>query len=164
MSELLIINTGGTFNKRYDYITGNLVVPKDNLAVEKLLELSNIKNIEIIGTIYKDSLEMLDSDREEILKIIQNKNISKIIIIHGTDTIDLTAKYLAEKIQTKQIVLLGAMNPISINPVDGAINFGVALSYLQISNNSEIMIAMSGLISNYKNIYKNRALGKFEII
>ena len=97
---------------------------------------------------------MLDSDREEILKIIQNKNISKIIIIHGTDTIDLTAKYLAEKIQTKQIVLLGAMNPISINPVDGAINFGVALSYLQISNNSEIMIAMSGLISNYKIFIK----------
>jgi L-asparaginase len=43
---------------------------------------------------------------------------------------DLTAKYLDEKIKDKTIVLTGAMLPISINKVEATLNFSQAIGFL----------------------------------
>ncbi len=167
MFKTLIINSGGTFNKIYDHVSGELIVPDNNSAVEKIFELLNINflNIEIVGIVYKDSLQMIEKDRIEIGDLIESKNYKKIIIVHGTDTINLTAEYLSNRFKNShQIVLIGAMKPISINPIDGAVNFGIALSLLQTSEQNDIYIAMSGLISHWNKISKNKKIGRFEVI
>jgi L-asparaginase len=43
---------------------------------------------------------------------------------------DLTAKYLDEKIKDKTIVLTGAMLPISINKIEATLNFSQAIGFL----------------------------------
>jgi len=92
---VLIINTGGTFNKVYEPISGELIVPRNNIAVESILrELPNTHS-DIKGIIFKDSLDMNDSDREELYRVVRDSKDKDIVIVHGTDTMDISAKYIA---------------------------------------------------------------------
>ena len=103
-SKITVINTGGTFNKRYNPISGELEVPKDSLALDEIISYCYNIDFEVLNIISKDSLEMSDVDRELIVRTIKNIKNENIIIVHGTDTIDLTAKYLDEKIKDKNII------------------------------------------------------------
>ena len=160
-SKITVINTGGTFNKRYNPITGELEVPKDSLALDEIINYCYNIDFEVLNIISKDSLEMSDVDRELIVKTIKNCKNQNIIIVHGTDTMDLTAKYLDEKIKDKTIILTGAMLPISINKIEATLNFSQAIGFLNSNVKNGIYISMHGSVKNYKNLIKNRELGKF---
>ncbi|MGA1941154.1 asparaginase domain-containing protein [Arcobacter sp. YIC-310] len=159
--NITIINTGGTFNKRYNPIKGELEVPSDNIALDEILESCYNINFEVKNVVSKDSLEINNDDREIISKaIIESKN-KKIIIVHGTDTMDLTAQYLNEKNIDKQIVITGAMVPMSIKKVEATMNFSQAIGFLNAPINNGIYISMHGVVTSYENIQKDRKLGQF---
>ena len=160
-SKITVINTGGTFNKRYNPLSGELEVPKDSLALDKIISYCYNIDFDVLNIISKDSLEMNDDDREFIVKTIKNIKNENIIIVHGTDTMDLTAKYLDEKIKDKTIILTGAMLPISINKIEATLNFSQAIGFLNSKCENGIYISMHGSVKNYKKIIKNRELGKF---
>ncbi|MCT7504627.1 asparaginase [Aliarcobacter cryaerophilus] len=160
-SKITVINTGGTFNKRYNPLSGELKVPKDSLALDEIISYCYNIDFDVLNIISKDSLEMNDDDRELIVKTIKNCKNQNIIIVHGTDTMDLTAKYLDEKIKDKTIVLTGAMLPISINKVEATLNFSQAIGFLNSNCENGIYISMHGSVKNYKKLIKNRELGKF---
>lgn len=160
-SKITVINTGGTFNKRYNPLFGELEVPKDSLALDEIISYCYNIDFDVLNIISKDSLDMNDYDRELIVKTIKDCKNQNIIIVHGTDTMDLTAKYLDEKIKDKTIVLTGAMLPISINKVEATLNFSQAIGFLNSNCESGIYISMHGSVKNYKKLVKNRELGKF---
>lgn len=160
-SKITVINTGGTFNKRYNPILGELEVPKDSLALDEIISYCYNIDFDVLNIISKDSLEMSDVDRELIVRTIKNCKNQNIIIVHGTDTMDLTAKYLDEKIKDKTIILTGAMFPISINKIEATLNFSQAIGFLNANIENGIYISMHGSVKNYKKLVKNRELGKF---
>ena len=162
MKKTLIINTGGTFNKVYNPINGNLEIDKEGKALKNISK-HWLKHFEILNIIGKDSLDMNQSNREEISKIIRVSNYKNIIIIHGTDTIDKTAKYLAHDKLDVKIILTGAMVPFYINPIEATANFASAYGYLQNLNQNGIYIALNGSIGLYDKVKKNREQGKFEV-
>jgi hypothetical protein len=94
--KILIISTGGTFNKIYDPIEGELVVDDTSLALKSIAS-KWLCEFEIINILGKDSLHMDHRDRAELLATIDQSVYYDIIVIHGTDTMDGTAEYLAEK-------------------------------------------------------------------
>jgi len=161
VKKILIIDTGGTFNKIYNPLTGSLDIEKDgtaltNIAKEWLVEL------EAINIIGKDSLDMTPNDREEILQTIKKSNFRSIIVIHGTDTIDKTALYLANAKLNREIILTGAMVPFSINPIEATANLALAYGYMQRLEQQGIYIALNGIVDGYERVIKNREKGKFE--
>ena len=160
-SKITVINTGGTFNKRYNPLSGELEVPKDSLALDEIISYCYNIDFEVLNIISKDSLEMSDADREFIVKTIKNCKNENIIIVHGTDTIDLTASFIDENIKDKTIVLTGAMLPISINKIEATLNFASAIGFLNANIKNGIYISMHGSVKNYKKLIKNRELGKF---
>ena len=162
MKDVLIINTGGTFNKRYNPLKGELEVPKDSIALENVLKYFYNLKYEIKNIIHKDSLDMQESDRKEILELIKNSSSEKILIIHGTDTMDKTAEFLEKYIGDKTILLTGAMVPYSIDSVEANANLSMSIGYLLHSTKNSIYIAMHGLVEEHKNVYKNREIGVFE--
>jgi len=162
MQDILIINTGGTFNKRYNPIKGELQVPDDSLALEGVLKYFYNLKYKIKNIIHKDSLDMNDIDRQEIVKTIQNSPNKKILIIHGTDTMDKTAKFLEQKIKDRCIVLTGAMVPFSINMVEATANIATAIGYILNCQNSGVYIAMHGLVDIHYRVFKNRDIGVFQ--
>ena len=161
MKKILIINTGGTFNKVYNPLTGNLDIEPSGKAIKAIakawLTEFTIKNI--IG---KDSLEMTDEDRMLIVKSIKNSKMRDIIIVHGTDTIDKTAMCIENANIEKNIVLTGAMIPYSINPIESTANLASAYGYLQNHVQKGVFVSMNGIVKDHKRVVKNKEKGYFE--
>lgn len=160
---MLILNSGGTFNKRYNTINGELEVPFDNYAIESIL-VSVTNDYNLAGVIYKDSLEMDSEDRKMLANIIAHSSDDAFLIIHGTDTMDLSAEFLAEVFSDKKIVLTGAMKPFEIDKVEATLNLGIAYGFLKATEKSGVYICMNGYIAPWNQINKNKYLGKFEIV
>ncbi len=161
-NNILIINTGGTFNKLYNELNGSLVIKKNNDLIKDIIEKSKINNLEVQGILYKDSLDITFEDRKLLVKFINQCKYKKIIIIHGTDTIDQTALFLEENIKEKEIILTGAMVPYSINKVEAVSNLMMGYGYLLSNHKNGIWISMHGMVKKNENIKKNRELGVFE--
>jgi L-asparaginase len=150
-----IINTGGTFNKRYNQIDGSLYVPKDNEAVDSILKHLNI-NINVIGCIFKDSLEISDKDRHQLVELISSIDSENIIIIHGTDTMCKSANYVHKRFKNKNIIFTGAMKPYEIDNIEGIINLSMCIGFLSKINTNGVYICMSGIIKKHNEIYKDK--------
>lgn len=163
MEKILILNTGGTFNKRYNPLKGELEVPQDGIAVESILRYCYNTSYELLNIIHKDSLEMSEEDRELIVQTIQASSSSRVLIIHGTDTMDVTATFLALHVKDKIISLTGAMVPFSIDTVEATANFMMALGDLHVREKNGVYLAMHGAIASHGSIYKNRQKGIFEL-
>src|SRR3569833_4605188 len=103
-----IFITGGTFDKEYNELTGQLYFKDSHLP--EMLELGrNLVPVEIRTLMMVDSLEMSDDDRELIVEHCIKSPEDKIIITHGTDTMADTARVIGERVKNKTFVLTGAM-------------------------------------------------------
>ncbi len=160
LKDIAILSTGGTFNKFYDPITGELLVDPKSRALKEILKSWHIK-ASIINLIGKDSLEMDDEDRALLAKSVLERPEKKILIIHGTDTMELSAAYLANLSLKRQILFTGAMIPYSIDPREATANFASAIGYLLAKDDIGVFIAMHGLIMPYDQISKDRKKGLF---
>ena len=161
--KITVLNTGGTFNKRYNPIIGLLEVPSDNIALEKIVKSCFNVEFDIRTIISKDSLDFTQKDREIILENIKNSTSDKIIIIHGTDTVDLTAQFIDGKIEDKKIVFTGAMIPMSIDEVEATMNFSQAIGFLNAPIQNGIYLSMHGSVIEHSKLKKDRSLGQFII-
>ena len=159
--KITVLNTGGTFNKRYNPILGQLEVPTDNIALDKIVKSCFNVEFEIKNIVSKDSLDFIQEDRETILENIKNSVSNKIIIIHGTDTVDLTAKFIEDKIQGKKIVFTGAMVPMSIDEVEATMNFSQAIGFLNAPIENGIYLSMHGSVIEHSKLKKDRSVGQF---
>ena len=160
MKKFLVINTGGTFNKRYNPAEGTLDVVQDTSVINELMS-KWLCEFEVINIIGKDSLDITTEDRMELLATINMSSYDDFVVVHGTDTMDITAEYLADAELDKRIVLTGAMVPYSVDPVEATANFASAVGYLQRQDNEGVYIVMNGLMDRYDKIMKDRMQGKF---
>jgi len=160
IETISILSTGGTFNKYYDPIAGELRVDPEAQAIERIAQAWHCR-LNVLPLIGKDSLEMDEKDREEIAQAVREETNRKILIVHGTDTIDLTAAYLAERFDDRQILLTGAMIPYSIDPVEATANLASALGWMLGNGAFGTYIAMHGLILPHDEIVKERKRGVF---
>jgi L-asparaginase len=152
--------TGGTFDKEYNELTGQLYFKDTHL--HDLLELGRSRlDIEIRTLMMIDSLEMTDEDRELIAHQCKNCEEDRIVITHGTDTMADTAAYLQKQVAGKTIVLTGAMIPIKFGSSDGLFNLGSALAFAQ-TLPPGVYVAMNGRYFVAGNVRKNRESGAFE--
>lgn len=157
-----IFITGGTFDKEYNELNGELYFKDTHLNT--LLEMGRSKVQVAIRTLMMvDSLAMTDEDRELIAYQCNQCEENKIVITHGTDTMSETAKILAQKVSNKTIILTGAMIPIKFGSSDGLFNLGSALAFVQ-TLPAGVYVAMNGRYFNWDNVRKNIQTGVFEEI
>ena len=157
-----IFATGGTFDKEYNEINGELFFKKTHLS--ELLELGRSQlNVKIETLMMVDSLEMTEDSKKYIVEKCQKEKTDRIIITHGTDTMVDTAALLSKSIKDKTIILTGAMIPIKFGSSDGLFNLGSALSFIQVIDPG-IYITMNGRYFQWDNVKKNKKLGIFERI
>lgn len=160
--KIRLIITGGTFDKEYDELNGNLTFKDSHITeILKYVRITIPVTVEICKL--KDSLFMDDTDRQHILNSCTASKQDNIIIIHGTDTMAKTAELLGKSNIEKTIVLTGAMVPYSIRNSDAMFNLGAAVSAVQLLN-SGVYISMNGTAFPWKSVRKNKQLGIFEKI
>lgn len=162
MDEIRLLVTGGTFDKEYNELQGTLGF--EDTHITEMLRLGRNKvKVDIRTLMMVDSLEMTDEDRDIIKDACMRSKQDRIIITHGTDTMEVTARYLGERIKDKTIVLTGAMIPYVFGSSDGLFNLGSALAFVQ-ALPAGVYIAMNGRYFAWDNVRKNRAIGMFEEI
>ena len=162
MKYIKIFATGGTFDKEFNELSGELFFK--NTQIYSLLELGRCKlDIKIEPLMLVDSLKMDDAERDYIVQKCSTEKTDKIVITHGTDTMVKTAESIARVSSDKTIILTGAMIPIKFGSSDGLINLGSALSFVQVLDNG-VYIAMNGRYFHWNDVKKNKKIGVFEKI
>ena len=160
--SIQVFITGGTFDKEYNELNGSLYFKETHL--HEMLELGRSKlNLAITTLMMKDSLDFTDNDRQQIAEACLKTSADKIFITHGTDTMTVTASYLAKHCKNKTIVLTGAMVPYKFGSSDGLFNLGSALAFVQVLPKG-VFIAMNGKIFEADKVQKNKDKGEFEAL
>ncbi len=155
-----LLITGGTFDKDYDELTGKLYFRDTH--IHEMLKLGRCRLQTRVRTVMMvDSLEMTESDRKIIEEICCKSEEEQIVITHGTDTMEETARVLGAVGLPKTIVLTGAMIPYAFGSSDGLFNLGSALSFVQVLPHG-VYVAMNGTYFPWNDVRKNRGLGVFE--
>lgn len=161
--NLTIITTGGTIDKVYfdaksDYQVGNpqIKVILDRMGVTFPFWVQEL--------FYKDSLDLTDEDRAQIVDAVMDAASDRVIVTHGTDTMVETAKALQERLDGKKtVVLVGSLTPARFRETDAEFNIGVAVGAVQ-SLGPGVYLAMNGRIFDPENVRKNRSANRFEAI
>jgi L-asparaginase len=160
---MLILNTGGTFNKIYNKKNGQLDVSFNNNAIEKILQTCDAEH-DLAGVMYKDSLDMDINDRKMLANIIMESKDDSFVIVHGTDTMSETAEFLSAIFEDRKIVLTGAMKPFEIDNIEASLNLGMSIGFLNGVEEFGVYICMNGFVKPWDKIVKNKNLGKFELV
>src|SRR5262245_24989333 len=158
--RIRVFVTGGTFDKEYDELTGQLFFRATH--VDEMLRRGRCGlDVDVETLMMVDSLEMTDAQRAEIVRACRECDEDHIVITHGTDTMVETARAIAEGVTGKTVVLTGAMVPYAFGSSDGLFNLGSAFSFVQ-SLPRGVYIAMNGRSFPWNNVRKNREAGVFE--
>jgi L-asparaginase len=155
-----IIITGGTFDKQYDEIRGNLTFKETHLPeILKFVRCTVPIEVELNQLI--DSLDMQTANRLQVLESCRRAPEEHIVITHGTDTMVETAAVLGGARLAKIIVLTGAMVPYVFTGSDAVFNLGSAVTAVQILPRG-VYIAMNGRVFPWENVRKDRDRAVFE--
>jgi L-asparaginase len=161
--RIRILVTGGTFDKEYDELTGRLYF-KDTHLHEMLGRGRCLLDVAAETVMMIDSLEMDEAARATVVARARECEERNVLITHGTDTMVVTARALAEAgIPGKTIVLTGAMIPYAFGSSDGLFNLGSALSFVQVLPPG-VYVAMNGQHFRWDGVRKNTATGCFEAV
>ena len=158
--KIRVLVTGGTFDKEYNELNGELYFRDTHVREVLRLGRCSLK-LEVQTLMMIDSLEMTGADRERILASCLEAAEERIVITHGTDTMAETARYLGERLKKQTIVLTGAMVPYTFGSSDGLFNLGTALAFAQ-TLPPGVYVAMHGRYFDWHNVRKNKVAGAFE--
>ena len=159
-----IFVTGGTFDKTYDEIKGQLSFADTHLPEMLRLGRSRDSTSAVRTLMMIDSLEMTDADRDAdrpqlpAVRRILHRHHAR----HRHDGRD-RARHSPAAWPGKTVVLTGAMIPTRSARSDGLFNLGSALSLVQVLQPG-VYIAMNGRHFQWNEVRKNRETGVFEAV
>jgi L-asparaginase len=156
--SVLVLTTGGTIDKQYFDALSRYQITDS--VITQLLTVARVTHPYVIEEVLrKDSLDLTDEDRIRIVTRVRQAPFSRIVITHGTDTMTLTARALAE-FTDRTIVLTGALSPARFTESDAAFNLGMAFATAQMAP-AGIYIAINGSVSLAERITKDYERGCF---
>lgn len=158
-----ILTTGGTI-EGLDYETKRSENQESRISLEDFFRFSNVSfSYSFENVLNKDSRSITDEDRQLLVDKIKASSAEKIIVTHGTFTMEDTAKYIGKLNLNKTIVLVGSFILGTSKNTDAPFNLGYAACSVQFLK-SGVYIAMNGTIFNWYNVRKNNHNNRFETI
>lgn len=161
-----VVTTGGTIEKTYDELDGTLQNRVSILHDQVLRHLRlPFTKVELFPLFSKDSLMMTPEDRQILCAKIKELLLleAPIIVLHGTDTMEVSARYCWEQIPDVKVpvVFTGAMRPIGYVNSDAQQNVTEALLASRLMAPG-FYVAFHGRVFSVPHVTKNRDLGTFE--
>lgn len=157
--NILILTTGGTIDKVHDVRTESLIFD-GSTAVSDILKYGRTDFPRVQSLMSIDSLDMSIAHREAVLEAVNAASETRIVVTHGTGTMEQTAKFLKGKVGHKTIVLTGAMRPQSLWRSDAEFNLGGALIAVQTLGEG-VYVVMNGRVIPAANVRKNTQTSRF---
>lgn len=166
IQDVIIITTGGTIEKTYNEFDGSLENRGTSIKNRILSKMRlPYTNITVFPVLSKDSLYMNDQDRALIAETLkdQMRTGCPIVVLHGTDTMSLTAEHCYKEISAPPVpvVFTGAMIPMGFDDSDAAQNVTEALLSAKLLP-SGFYISFHNQIFRVPQVRKNKLKGTFE--
>jgi len=171
--DLLILTTGGTFDKRYpegQWVTEFTFPPSQESAVTDILRRARMApdSYQAEWLFAEDSTRITDAQREIIADRCAQGPQTRIVVTHGTDTMTRridpatgqlssgpsTAQAIASRSLNKTIVLTGAAQPAVLRDSDTDFNLGLAIG-AALTAPSGVYVAMNGLVLPWDQCVKD---------
>lgn len=159
-SPVGVLITGGTLDKIHDTATESLVLD-GGTQVPDIFAQGRAKISRYDTLMQIDSLDMTDAHRAKILKAVITAPENRLVITHGTGTMELTAKALEGRVGAKTVVLTGAMRPWSLGRSDGNFNLGGAIIAARLLP-AGVYGVMNGRVFGAAELHKNTVTGRFD--
>jgi L-asparaginase len=166
-----VLTTGGTIEKVYSEQSGTVqnVVARINQYLERL-RLPDTQ-IDVTQLMNKDSLEMTDADRHQILDAVRERiGDSPVVITHGTDTMVETGQLLKSMLMKAgsaglryPVILTGSMTPLGFERSDGLQNLTESL-FAARTLAPGVWIVLHNQAFDVDHVRKNRELARFVAI
>ena len=156
-----LILCGGTIDK--SYFPNREVFDFDKTHVKEIINQARVPdlNINIRFLFFKDSLDMSKEDRTRLVRACQESLAHKILIMHGTSSMILSAQDVAKNVSNgKTIVFFGSMLPYELSKSDAMFNFGTAIASCQILSEGTY-VSMNGQTWEYDKVRKNEETAAF---
>lgn len=163
--RIRIITTGGTFDKLYDAVKGELTFHESQLP--RILHQARVTLPVHLDSLFAvDSLVMTEEQRRVIVDDALSCMERRVVIVHGTDTMVKTAELLKASCPEDDkhvFVFTGAMIPYALEDSDAVFNLGCAMTSVQLLDPG-VYIVMGGQVFRSGEVRKNREKGVFERI
>lgn len=158
-TRIRVLLTGGTVDKEYDELSGELII--NRTKVPEMLRNGRCR-LELATTqlMMMDSRNLTERDLHQIVECCEASSEDRILIVHGTDTMVRTARYLGERLTAKTVVLTGALVPYSCVGSDGPFNLGNALAFVQMLPPG-VYVSINGRYFPWDNVTKDFSTGEF---
>lgn len=156
-----VFTTGGTIDKVY-FDANSAFAVGEPMIVDILRMAGNTLDVRVNTIMRKDSLDMTEADRAEIVERVRTCAADRVLITHGTDTMVDTARAL-KQVADKTIVLVGSLTPARFKASDAEFNIGFAFAAVQ-TLPPGVYLAMNGRIFDPSRVEKNREENRFETV
>ena len=165
-NKLHFILTGGTIDSYYDG-SKDTAVPSEHSVIPKFIKILKLYEECTFSEIcMKDSREIDENDRKNILHEVENSESKRIIITHGTYTLPDTARYLKANLKeiNKTIIFTCSMIPLDgFNLNDAGFNLGYAVAKSQ-DLKEGVYVCINGRIFSPEEIMKVISEGRFSSV
>lgn len=164
MENILLITTGGTIEKTYDERTGML--SNRGSIIDRMLRRLRLEGVrvDVRALLSKDSLELTDGDRAEIIAAARDaaESYGGVVILHGTDTLCVTGDALHAALRPARVpvVLTGAMRPFEMKRSDALQNLTEAIFACRVLAPG-VYVAAHGRALAFPGVEKDRERGTF---
>jgi L-asparaginase len=164
MKKVQVITTGGTIEKAYSEQSGAVLNTTSKIGLYlQLLRLPDLE-VQVTPLMNKDSLEMSDEDRAELVAEV-GKLLAlgqPIVITHGTDTMVASGLAIERAFPSPPvpIVLTGAMSPLGFEKSDGLQNLTESLFAARLLAPG-VFIVIHGQVFPVAHVRKDRDRGTF---
>lgn len=155
-----VLTTGGTIDKVYFDARSTFTVGDPQIS--EIFKTAGVTFEWTLETVLrKDSLDLTDEDRRLIYNAIQNCEVDRIIVTHGTDTMALTAQLVEKESVNKTVVFVGSLSPARLKGTDAEFNIGFATAAVQ-TLPPGVYVAMNGRVFPASGVTKNLDSNRFE--
>lgn len=156
-----ILTTGGTI-EGLDYENKEFESIDANISIKSFFDSANVAFQYTIENVFKkDSRFITRQDRELLVEKVKATKATKILMTHGTFTMEDTAQYLGQLNLNKTIVLVGSLVLGTSKNTDAAFNIGYAISSVQFLK-PDVYVAMNGEVFHWSDVTKNLVTNEFE--
>ncbi len=166
-NKIHFILTGGTIDSVWNGSRDTATVSEHSVLPEYFNKLGrNLKfntQFEFTEVCMKDSREINESGRKELVKVIEKSDSERIIVTHGTYTMPDTARFLKSHLTRadQTIVITGSMVPMEgFDFSDGPFNLGFGIAEVA-RQNPGIYVCMNANTFSPDEVAKDTTEGKF---
>lgn len=164
LSTVMIIGTGGTIAGKSSsqvsgtYTPGQVKVQELTANIPGIDKLANLEFQQIYNVASSNlNMDNLVNLANAVNKALADKNVSGVVITHGTDTLEETAYFLNLFVKSnKPVVITGSMRPSTSLSADGPMNLydAVAVAAKADSANKGVLVVFNDKIYDARNVSK----------